>query len=225
METAPDFVMVLSLERTGGTSVFQSLKAAVGQAPLAHLHFFDSDRYRGASDTPAKAAARATKREREIQAKALLDDESLNRVIFTVMRDPFGRLVSSLWFTKRDLLMRSYDAARDSFEPRALEQIQHRIALVLEKEAGYGREVYEPLGLPARPAPGRYRTKGGARVYALDFARLGEDFGAATAEVFGKAYPLVHVNGGAMIGDAKGYAAFKRYCAEVLTPERLTKVS
>ena len=216
-----DFVVVLSAERTGGTSVFQSLKPAVGEAPLLHVHFFDGDRYRGAADTEAKAAFREVKRQREAQAKAFLFDPERKGVVFTVLRDRLSRVVSSLWFAKRDVLMRRYDRELDAFWPRTLRPLQPHIDVILDKETSYGREVFEPLGLPAQPAPGRYRTHCGARVFALDFARLEQDFAAATGEVFGRPVPLLHVNGGEMIGDARGYAAFRRHCAQVLTPQRL----
>lgn len=216
-----EFVVVLSAERTGGTSVFQSLKPAVGETPLLHVHFFDGDRYRGEPETEAKVRALEIKRQREAEAKAFLTAPGGNGVVFTVLRDRLSRVVSSLWFTKRDVMMSHYDRNADAFSPAAIKLLQPRIDLILDKETSYGREVYEPLGLPARPSPGVYRTRYGARVFALDFARLEDDFRAASQEVFGHPVALQHVNGGAMIGDAQGYAAFRRYCAEALTPERL----
>ncbi len=225
-----DFLVVLSLERTGGTSVAQSLKTAAADTPVEHVHFFDGDRYRGGTTLAAKQAAlarkrqrEAHKRQREARVRDWLSDPRLNGVVFSVIRDPLSRIVSGLWYQGHEMLAPRYDPAADAYPPGALSDIvERRLEGLVQKQARYGVEVYEPLGLPARPEPGEYRSRTGARVFVLEFAYLAGDFLAATQAVFGRPVPLAHVNGGGHIGDARAYAAFKRYCVEALEARGLT---
>ena len=167
MSAKPDFLIVLSLERTASTSVFRALRRAAPGTPVIHVHFLDGDAYRQAPT----------------------------------------------------------DAAADRMHPDALKAVARRIDLLLDKELSYDRNVYQALGLPARPAPGAHSTNSGARLFALDFRRIGQDFETATESLFGQPVALLHENAGAGIGDPRGYAAFRRLCAETLLPERLGLVS
>ena len=221
----PDFLIVLSLERTGSTSVSRALRRAVSGIPVLHVHFLDGDPYRGAPASEKEAAAFAHKRERERQARDLLADPSLNGVVFTVLRDRFSRVISCLWYAKHEMLAPFYDPVSDSMDPEALKAVSKRIDSLLDKETNYDRTVYQALGLHGRPSPGLHRTRAGARFYALDFRWIGEEFAAASEEVLGLPILLPHENAGADIGDPKGYAAFRRLCAEALPPERLGLVS
>ncbi|HEY5412883.1 MAG TPA: hypothetical protein VIJ94_19370 [Caulobacteraceae bacterium] len=223
--SAPDFLIVLSLERCGSTSVYRALRRTVPSATVLHVHFLDGDAYRQAPADPAEAAAFESKRERELKVRSLLADPSLNGAVFTILRDRLSRLISCLWYAKHDVLAGFYDAAADRMHPDALKAVAKRIDLLLDKERNYDRNVYEVLGLPGRPAPGAHATGSGARLFALDFRRIGEDFEAATAAVLGSPVKLPHENAGSGIGDPRGYAAFRRLCAEALPPERLGLVS
>ncbi len=218
----PDFLIVLSLERTGSTSVFKALRRAAPGVPTIHVHFLDGDAYRGPPDGAAEAAAFDSKREREVQVRGFLSDPSLNGAVFTILRDRLSRVISCLWYSKHDVLMGFYDAATDRMHPNALKTVKKRIELLLDKERNYDRNVYEVVGLPGRPAPGLHATSSGARLFALDFRRIGQDFETATEAVFGAPIVLPHENAGAGIGDPRGYAAFKRLCTEALPPERLS---
>ena len=218
---APDFLIVLSLERCGSTSVFRALRRAAPGATALHVHFLDGDAYRQAPADPAEAAAFESKRQRELQVRGLLADPNLNGAVFTILRDRLSRVISCLWYAKHDVLEGFYDPTADCVHPDALKAVAKRIDLLLDKERNYDRNVYEALGLPGRPAPGVHATGSGARLYALDFRRIGEDFESATAAVLGAPLKLPHENAGSGIGDPRGYAAFKRLCAEALPPERL----
>ncbi len=143
-------------------------------------------------------------------------------MVFSIVRDPVGRIASGLWCKKTDMLVRHYQADTDAFRPTVMKLIDSRMQDFLEKEANYARDVYLPLGLPARPAPGTYRAKNGARVFVLDFARIEDDFRTATQAAFGRVIPLIRAkNGAAAFGDPQIYAAFKRFCAQILAAERL----
>ena len=221
MSAKPDFLIVLSLERTASTSVFRALRRAAPGTPVIHVHFLDGDAYRQAPTDAAEAAAFESKREREVQVRGFLADPSLNGAVFTILRDRLSRVISCLWYAKHDVLTRFYDAATDSMDPDALKAVAKRIELLLDKERNYDRKVYEALGLPARPDPGTHVTSSGARLFALDFRRIGEDFETATEALFGEPVALLHENAGAGIGDPRGYAAFRRLCADALPAERL----
>ncbi len=221
MSAKPDFLVVLSLERTASTSVFRALRSAAPGTPAIHVHFLDGDPYRHTPVDAAEAAAFESKREREVQVRRLLDDPSLNGAVFTILRDRLSRVISCLWYAKHDVLTGFYDAAADRIHPDALKAVAKRIDLLLDKERNYDRNVYEALGLPGRPAPGVHATRSGARLFALDFQRIGQDFETATEALFGEPVALLHENAGAGIGDRRGYAAFRRLCAEALPPERL----
>ena len=221
MSEAPAFLIVLSLERCGSTSVYRALRRAAPNIPTLHVHFLDGDAYRQAPSDAAEAAAFESKRERELQVRGFLADPNLNGVVFTILRDRMSRVISCLWYAKHEVLTGFYDAEADRMHPDALKAVAKRIDLLLDKERNYDRNVYEALGLPGRPGPGVHATRSGARLFALDFRRIGEDFEAATAAVLGLPVKLAHENAGAGIGDPRGYGAFKRLCAEALTPERL----
>lgn len=221
MSGKPDFLIVLSLERTASTSVFMALRRAARETPVLHVHFLDGDAYRKPPADAAEAAALDDKRRREAQVRAFLSDPSLEGAVFTILRDRLSRVVSGLWFAKHELLMSRYDPVTDRMDPDAIRAVSRRIDIMLDKERNYDRMVYSALGLPGRPKPGAYLTNSGARLFALDFRRLAEDFATATEAVFGAPIALQQNNGGAGIGDPRGYAAFKRLCAEHLPPERL----
>jgi len=218
---APGFLIILSLERTGSTSVSRALRRATPTTPLLHVHFLDGDPYRSAPADAAEAASQDSKRPKEAQARAFLADPDPHGAVFTILRDPLSRVTSCLWYSKHDVLMGFYDHETDRFDPAALDAVGKRIGLLLDKERHYDRDVRELLGLSRRPEPGQHRTRMGAPVFALDFRRIAEDFEGATAAVFGAPIALPHENAGSSIGDPRGYAAFKRLCAEALTPERL----
>lgn len=217
----PDFLIVLSLERTASTSVSRALRRAASQTPVLHVHFLDGDLYRSPPSDPAEAEAFHAKREREMQVRAFLADPGLHGAVFTILRDRLSRVISCLWYSKHDAIMEFYDAGADRMDPAVLTALNKRIRLLLDKERNYDRNVYEPLGLAGRPAPGVYTTRSGTRLFALDFRRIGEEFEAATEAVFGSKVSLPHENAGAGIGDPRGYAAFKRLCAEALPAEQL----
>ncbi len=221
MSAQPDFLIVLSLERTGSTSVFQALRRAARGTPVLHVHFLDGDDYRGAPEDAAEAAAFADKREREVRVRGLLADPSQNGAVFTILRDRMSRIISCLWFAKHDVLLGFYDAEADRMHPNALKVLDRRIDLLLGKELNYDRNVYQALGLTGRPTPGEHATGSGSRLFALDFRRIGEDFESATSALFGAPVALPHENASVGIGDPRAYAAFKRLCAEALPPERL----
>ncbi len=221
MSAKPDFLIVLSLERTGSTSVFKALRRAAPGVPTIHVHFLDGDAYRGTPDDAAEAAAFESKREREVQVRGFLSDPSLEGAVFTILRDRLSRVISCLWFAKHDALMGFYDAATDRMHPNAMNILQKRIDLLLDKERNYDRRVYEALGLSGRPAPGVHDLRSGARLFALDFGHIGRDFETATATLLGSPVSLPHENASVGIGDRKAYAAFRRLCAEALPPERL----
>ena len=221
MSAKPDFLIVLSLERTGSTSVFRALRRARRGTPVFHVHFLNGDRYRGQAMDQAEAAAFDSKREREEQVRTLLADPPLDGAVFTILRDRLSRVISCLWYAKHEVLMGFYDAAADRMDPKALRAVDQRIELLLDKERNYDRNVYEALGLAGRPTPGAHATSSGARLFALDFRRIGQDFETSTEALFGAPVQLLHENAGAGIGDPRGYAAFKRLCADVLPPERL----
>ncbi len=221
MSGKPDFLIVLSLERTGSTSVFTALRKAARGTPVIHVHFLDGDAYRGAPEDPTEAAAFEVKREREMQVRGFLADPSLNGAVFTILRDRLSRIVSCLWFAKHEVLARFYDAGADRMQPNAMKVIDSRIEILLDKERNYDSKVYEALGLAGRPAPGEHRSRSGARLFALDFRQVRQDFEAATEALFGAPVALPHENASVGIGDPKVYAAFKRFCAEALPPERL----
>lgn len=225
MSAKPDFLIVLSLERTGGTSVFQSLRAAKTGAPLLHVHFLDGDKYREPPKSSAEADGFQIKREREAQARQFLETPGLNGAVFTVVRDPLSRIISCLWFAKHKVISGFYDERTDSFDPRVMDVLGERITLLIDKERNYDREVYQAIGLPGRPQPGLHRTRAGAPLFALDFRHVDKDFAQAAQAFLGRPVPLLHVNAGVGIGDPRGYAAFKRLCAEALPPERLGLVS
>ena len=222
MSAKPDFLIVLSLERTGSTSVFKALRRAAPGVPTIHVHFLDGDIYRQAPADAAEAAAFESKREREVQVRGFLADPSLNGAVFTILRDRLSRVISCLWYSKHDVLMGFYDAHADRMDPQALKAVDKRIELLLDKERNYDRNVYQVVGLAGRPVPGVHATRSGARLFALDFRRIGQDFQTATEAVFGAPIVLPHENAGAGIGDPRGYAAFKRLCTEALPPERLS---
>jgi hypothetical protein len=214
---APDFLIVLSLERTGSTSVYRALRrTAAPGVQMLHVHFLDGDAYRPAGDEIYDS-----KRQREAQTRALLSDPAASGAVFTILRDRKSRIVSCLWYTRHDVLMRYYDAETDRMHPGALDAVAKRIQLLLGKEARYDRDLEQILGGTGRPAPGEHRSRSGARLFALDFRSIGRDFEAASEAVLGTPLVLPHENAGAGIGDPRGYAAFKRLCAEALAPERL----
>jgi hypothetical protein len=153
--------------------------------------------------------------------RGFLADPALNGAVFTILRDRLSRVISCLWYARHDVIMNYFDAEADRLDPAVLKALEKRIALLLDKERNYDRNVYELLGLKTRPAPGVHATPTGARLFALDFRRIGEDFETATETLFGAPAKLPHENAGAGIGDPRGYAAFKRLCAEALPPERL----
>ena len=222
----PDFLIVLSLERTGSTSVSRSLRRAAPEGvPVFHVHFLDGDDYRAPPADAVEAAAFESKRRREQEVRRLLADPKLDGAVFTILRDRMSRVVSCLWYAKHEVLTGFYDPADDVMHPDALKAVAKRIESLLDKETNYDRRVYRALGLEGRPAPGLHRTSSGARLFALDFRRIGEDFTAATQAVLGAPIQLPHENAGAGIGDPRGYAAFKRLCAQALTPERLGLVT
>jgi hypothetical protein len=222
----PDFLIVLSLERTGSTSVSRALRrAAPAGVPVLHVHFLDGDAYRGAPADATEDAAFQSKRQRELEARTLLADPGLKGAVFTILRDRMSRVVSCLWYARHELLTGYYDPALDRMHPDALKAVAKRIETLMGKETSYDRRVYQALGLAGRPRPGEHRTSSGARLYALDFRRIGEDFALAAETVLGAPVRLPHENAGAGIGDARAYAAFRRLCAEALTPEQLGLVS
>ena len=221
MSAKPDFLIVLSLERTASTSVHRALRRAAPGVPAIHVHFLDGDDYRGNPESAAEAAAFESKRERELQVRGFLDDPSLNGAVFTILRDRHSRVISCLWFAKHDVLTGFYDAGADRMDSKALKTVDRRIDLLLDKERNYDRKVYGALGLGGRPAPGVHATRSGARLYALDFQRIGEEFETATRAVLGAPVTLPHENASVGIGDPRAYAAFRRLCAEALPPERL----
>jgi hypothetical protein len=222
----PDFLIVLSLERTGSTSVSRALRrGALDGTPVLHVHFLDGGDFRDPPASAREAMAFESKRQREKDVRRFLADPGLNGVVFTILRDRMSRMVSCLWYAKYEELERFYDPQSDRMDPDALKTVDKRIEGLLAKETSYDDRVYQALGLPGRPRPGVYRTNSGARLYAFDFRRIGEEFTAATAAVLGTPLVLPHENAGAGIGDPRGYAAFRRLCAEAMTPERLGLVT
>jgi hypothetical protein len=217
----PEVIAVLTQERTASQSVFHGLRAAARDAEVIHAHFLDGTRYRPASPDPEEAERQKAKAEKEARLRALLDDQSKARAVVTVVREPAGRIISCLWYAKHADIIRFYDAGSDSFDPAVGKVIDKRLAILRDKQTSYAREVFEALGLPTGLRPGRYRTAAGAEVLALDFSDLEREFERATRELLGEPVALPRINTGDSIGQAEGYTAFRRYCQEALTPERM----
>jgi hypothetical protein len=222
----PDYLIVLSLERTGSTSVSRALRrAAPAGIPVLHVHLLDGDDFRAAPADEAEAASFRSKRQRELEARTLLADPRLYGAVFTILRDRTSRVTSCLWYARHEMLTGFYDPVRDRMDPDVLKAAAKRIDNLLAKETSYDRRVYQALGLAGRPRPGEHRMSSGSRLYALDFRRIAADFALASETVLGTPLQLPHENAGAGIGDPRAYAAFKRLCAEALTPERLGLVT
>lgn len=213
----PDFVVVLSLERTGTTSISHTLKQALGGARVLQSHYLDGEFYRLPTDDPDKRHSMEDKRRREARIRGWLAAPHLQGVVFTVIRDPAERIASALWIDKTDQLLAHYDREGRTFRPSISKVFARRLGESLVKQASYAQDVYLPLGLPAQPSPGAYRARGGARVLVLDFARLAEDFAEATEAAFGRPIELLAPgNDAARYGDVRAYQDFRRYCAGLL---------
>jgi hypothetical protein len=213
----PDFVAVLSQERTGTTSISHSLKQAFGDGRVTQVHYLNADRYRGPTDNKDKQEAINDKRAREARVRAWLANPGLKGVVISVVRDPLSRIASALWIDKTDAILSHYDPSKRLFRPEVMAVFARRLNEALMKQANYAEDVYLPLGLPAQPSPGAYRAKGGTRVLVLDFRRLEEDFAEATTAAFGEPVPLLPArNGAERYGDLQAYADFRSVCAELI---------
>ena len=215
----PDFMAVVSLERTGGTSVYRSLRSVYGPQQLRHVHYLDGVRHALEGD-PAEDAVQEHKREREIETGRRLRDGRARRVVFSMLRDPFERLVSGLWYGRGEVFQRYLDPRTGAFDPRVEAVLRRPLDNLLDRQRGYGAEVYETLGLPWLPGPGRHEAEGGLTAFVLRFERLAQDFHDATRQVFGLPVPLMHLNAADRFGDADSYRAFRRLCEDVLAEER-----
>ena len=216
----PDFVVVISPERTGTTAISHTLKAALGDERVVQVHYLNADRYRGPTENPEKLDSIADKRAREARAREWLADPSLRGVAFSIVRQPASRIASALWMHKTDELLRHYDPGRRTFRPEVDGVFARRLQEAMMKQANYSRDVYVPLGLAPMPAVGVHRTRNGARMYVLAFDNLARDFSAATEAAFG--YPIALApakNGADSYAAPEPYEAFRRYCAELLKSE------
>ena len=215
----PDFIAVVSIERTGGTSVFRSLRTVFPPGDLRHVHYLHGlDRV--PSGDPERAVRQHAKGAREIETGLRLADAGERRVVFTMLRDPFDRLVSCLWYGRGPRFARFLNPRTGEFNSGAEAVLRLPLAGLLERHRGYGDAVYQRLGLTARPGPGRHDLEGGLTAYVLRFERLAEDFGDAAQAVFGFPVPLLHLNTAARFGDRESYQAFRRLCERALVEER-----
>ena len=215
----PDFIAVVSIERTGGTSVFRSLAGVFPSDRLRHVHYLDGRRH-GTSHDPAEAALQEFKRGREIETGLRLRDAGRRRVVFTILRDPFDRLVSGLWYGRGALFAAFLDPTTGELGREAETLLGPAAASLLERHDRYGEEVFERLGLTVRPGPGRHDLEDGLTAYVLRFERLEDDFADAAQAVFGFPVPLLHLNTAGRFGDRESYQAFRRLCERALVEER-----
>ncbi len=195
-------VIVLSLNRTASVSVWRSLQAASTE-PVHHLHCLQPDRWRE-KDRPDKAP-------KEQAALEAIADASARRVIVSILRDPFERVISALWYQKPDALTRLWRKSDDPAVADVAHVLRTRIGPVLDKERRNWELNWAPLGLLGWPKPGLHRSRSGIDIHFLDFARLEAGFAEATAAIFGAPAPLLKLNTAADRGDPETYARFKAW--------------
>lgn len=217
----PNFIVVLTQERTASQSVCESLAAVRPWTRLVHAHYLQDPDPPRTVTTPEEALALEGKRRRAAKARAVLGNSDARRAVVTILRDPLDRMISHIWMSLHRRLMKRYLPESGAFKPGARTLIEQRIQLLAESHKAYQEEVYRPLGLPVPLTPGRYEVLDGVKVFALDYGRLAEDFSAACEAMFGRSAPLIHINAGETWGDAEAYAAFRRLCATLVTAERL----
>lgn len=213
----PDFVAVLGLERTGVASIAHTLKQALGHWRVIHARHLDGEAYRTPANGPGALAQIEDERYREARIRAWLAAPQVPGVVFTVVRDPAERIASALWADRGDELLSFYDRRARTFGPQAEHVLASRLEESLAMQANFARDVWLPLGLPARPGPGVYGAGSGRQVLVLDFAHLAEDFAEATAAVFGHSVELPpSKREAARHGDFQAWRDFRRYCARLL---------
>jgi tetratricopeptide (TPR) repeat protein len=212
----PDFVAVISAERTAGTAVAESIRAVFPKTQALHVHYLDGRARRPPPPDESEAQVQANKHAAEARVRLALADTSIERLIVAVERDPVDRIISSLWYVRGRRLSALYDAGKDVFADKAADLVKAMLDSQLARQREFALDVYQPLGLPPRPAPGRWRSREGASVWILDHSNLEVGFRHMTAEAFGYRIPLQRLNGAEQFGDARAYAAFRRYCRDLL---------
>jgi hypothetical protein len=211
----PDFIAVVSGERTAGTAVANSLRIAYPGAEALHVHYVDRswDHLEGIAD-PDERVLQAAKREREDRVRLRLADPGLSRVIFTVLRSAPDRLTSAMWYLRAQTFAAMYDPSSQSFDPAATPLVRKLLRTKLSASARYENEVYPPLGVSARP--GLHIDASGPRVAVLRFEHLEEDFRNATTAIFGYPVELLHINAAKQAGPPGCYRAFRAFARPLI---------
>ncbi len=203
-------IVVLSLGRTASVSVWKSLEAATSE-PVLHAHYLDSSRWRD-PDKPRSLE----KAEKEAAVVSALADASQRRVIVSVLRDPFDRIASALWYEKPQAMAHLFRKVSEPSVAEVLRVLRHRMAVRLEKQRMEWEVNWARLGLIGYPAPGLMWTRSGIPVHFLAFERLAAGFATATMSILGVPAPLLKLNTGEDQGDAAAHARFRSWCDDHL---------
>lgn|GEM_PF-6187401 len=218
MQPKPDFVAVVSIERTATQSVYKSLVEARAAPIVRHVHYLDTAEMRG--PLPINPEKRKTKELQEEQVRRFIGAQSLRRAVFTVLRDPLDRVQSCVWYDREAMFGALFDKDTGLFDAEADDWIDYYVQRFATWGREYGEKVFKALEMPADLTPGHYITPNGTQLYALDFAHLARDFSQAALDLLGEATPLAKINTGASLGDPLVYQAFRRRFDELWPGER-----
>lgn len=132
-EVPTRLLLVLSIEKTGGQAVRQSLRAAAETRGLdykvRHAHFLDPTLFpkRGTDEEKVEL-----KLDREEWISRALRKKSVDTTIFTIRREPVSRFMSAIWHDHHEVLVT--EGVKAIF---LRSKVRDAADLILRKEAAY----------------------------------------------------------------------------------------